>query len=180
MNTDQLRKHYLPARLSIIFMAEATPDDPERFFYNAAVTSHDWLYLGLMKVLYDDATDKPDSYLREHKAEYLARFKNDGYYLMDAVDGNLPKPSKTPKSQRMNMIKNNTGRKIHETKELVAKLGDERTKVILIKVTVYEALFDAFQAAGIPVIQKQSIPFPLYPKYKKEFHQKLTALLRSL
>jgi hypothetical protein len=50
------RRNYLPAgRIEILFIAEARPADPDRFFYFDQVDRHDWLYLALIRVLFADA-----------------------------------------------------------------------------------------------------------------------------
>lgn len=50
------------------------------------VIAKDYLYLNLMRALYDDAKSTDIKYLREQKIKFLKRFKEDGYYLVDAVD----------------------------------------------------------------------------------------------
>ena len=76
---EQARLNYLPiGRIEILFIAEAPPADPSRFFYFNEVDRHDWLYLALMRVLFDDARDLDVKKLREQKADHLARFRARG------------------------------------------------------------------------------------------------------
>lgn len=89
---EQARRRYLPVdRIGILFIAEAPPADPSRFFYFEQVDHYDWLYLALMRVLYPDARKLEARELRQQKADYLERFRTGGHYLVDARDGPMPK-----------------------------------------------------------------------------------------
>jgi len=167
MDIANLRKRFLPNHLSIIFIAEAIPDSDDRFFYNFNTTSHDWLFLGLIRALYPDI-NKEVKYLREHKKEILERFMNDGYYLVDAVDKYLPKS--TSSLERIKMIANNSKNKIDEVKILISERGDKTTKVILIKSTVFKGLHEQMINAGMPIVNNQMIPFPSNGQQKR-FHK---------
>ena len=80
-NYDEARARYRPHHIKTLFVAEAPPADPSRFFYFENVTAHDWLFLALIRWHYVDARDLETDELRERKSEFLARFRNDGYYL---------------------------------------------------------------------------------------------------
>ena len=138
MDVEKLRKSYLPSKIKVLFIAEAKPDADDRFFYYDKVKTHDHLYLYLMYALYDKTKDDRQ-YLRDHKAEFLSRFKTDGYYLVDAVDA-IKSGTSSPK--RIKAIKTDSESKISEIRELLAEHGDQNTKIVLIKTTVFDALYD--------------------------------------
>jgi hypothetical protein len=80
---EQARYNYLPIDgIRILFVAEAPPEDPHRFFDK--VEEHDCLFLALMHLLYMDAEAAVASELRRRKREFLHRLQADGYFLEDA------------------------------------------------------------------------------------------------
>ena len=138
MDVETLRENYLPNRIKVLFIAEAKPDTDDRFFYYHKVMTHDHLYLHLMYALYDKTKDDTQ-YLRNHKTEFLNRFKQDGFYLVDAVD---EIKSGTSSPTRTKAIRTNAANKLAEIRELISKHGDLNTKIVLIKATVFDALYD--------------------------------------
>ncbi len=173
MDIPNLRKSFFPGHLRIIFIAEATPDSDDRFFYNSNTTSHDWLFLGLIRAIYPDI-NAGVKHLREHKKEILERFMNDGYYLIDAVDEYLPKS--TSSRVRVKMIASNSKNKIDEVKRLISEYGDKTTRVILVKSTVFDCLYKQMIDAGIPIANRRSIPFPSNGQQTR-FHKILSEVL---
>jgi hypothetical protein len=100
----------------------------------------------------------------------LERFKNDGFYLIDASD----KPMEDNRSsKKKRQIKNS----LHSLIEKVRSLVSEDTKIILISSTVYEVCCNRLKAEGFNVINECAIPFPL--GWQKEFKERLSALLRK-
>lgn len=155
MDVEKLRKSYLPNKIKVLFIAEAKPDADDRFFYYDKVKTHDYLYLHLMYALYDKTKDDVQ-YLRDHKAEFLNRFKEDGYYLVDAVDEIRSNP---PSSKRTRIIRANAVNKISEIRELLAKHGDQNTKIVLVKATVFDALYDLMKE-DFNIVNDFKIYFP--------------------
>jgi hypothetical protein len=155
MDVESLRKQYLPSKIKVLFVAEAKPDADDRFFYYDKVRTHDYLYLHIMYALYGKTT-VDTQYLREHKVDFLNRFKQDGYYLVDAVD---EVESGMSSSKRTKAIKANATNKIAEIRELIAKHGDQNTKVVLIKTTVFDGLYDSMKNEFY-IMNDFKIPFP--------------------
>ncbi len=155
MDVEALRKQYLPSKIKVLFIAEAKPDADDRFFYYDKVKTRDYLYLHMMYALYCKTADDMQ-YLRDHKAEFLNRFKRDGYYLVDAVD-EIDSKMKSP--QRTRAIKANANKKIVEVRELLDKHGDQNTKVVLIKATVFDGLYDLMKS-DFNIINDFKIYFP--------------------
>lgn len=175
INHAELRQQYLPepGNLNTLFVAEAAPDDPERFFYNDDVPTHDWLYLNLMKALYKDAQGVAVPDMRRRKAEFLDRFQESGYYLIDAIDSQLPVD--TSARSRTDLIRQNAPGKAKEASDLIKKYGHEQTNIILIKSTVFHGLYNFFKDKGLPVVEQGPIPFPSTGR-QKQFAECLGAL----
>ena len=154
MNTyEQARQKYLPDKVRVLFIAEAPPEDVERFFYYEEVKSHDALFVNLLRALYEDCRVADISMIRENKKKLLERFKNDGYYLIDA----LPEPIslKLKPHEREKLIRARSEDISKQIKELRPEVG-----TILIKATVFAGLFDHFTKKRLTVINKSLIPFP--------------------
>src|SRR5690606_8923088 len=126
MSIAQSRNRYTPKQLKVLFVAEAIPDNPDRFFYYDKSQEHDWLYLALMRALYRDARKATAQELRANKPVFLARFQQDGYYLIDAIDD--PVAAGTTSKERTAMVRENAGHKVTEIKNLLAKIGGKDTK----------------------------------------------------
>lgn len=153
MDVEELRKQYLPEdKIKVLFIAEAKPDADDRFFYYDKVKTDDYLYLHMMYALYDKTKDDKE-YLREHKADFLNRFKENGYYLIDAVD----RP--TSKADMKNAIKENADKKVSEIEELISQHGDDSTKIVIIKATVFDILYSLLKDK-YNVINDNKIYFP--------------------
>lgn len=156
MDVEALRKQYLPNKIKVLFIAEAKPDADDRFFYDTQVSARDYLYLNLMRALYDDAKNAEVKDLRKQKEKFLERFKKDGYYLVDAVD-EIDSKMKSP--QRTRAIKSNANKKIVEVRELLDKHGDQNTKVVLIKATVFDGLYNLMKSE-FNIVNDFKIYFP--------------------
>ena len=159
MDLEQARRAYLPDRVGRVFVAEAAPDSAERFFYNPGVRQQDWLYLYLMTGLYGlpDSAEGRRS-LRAAKPEMLARFRDDGNYLVDALDYRLP--AGTTLAARTRLIRAAAPAKVAEIAALLAERGTADAGVVLIKATVFDGMAGACAAAGLPVANRTKIPFP--------------------
>lgn len=167
---ERARRQYRPKAIKILFVAEAPPADPRRFFYFEAVKNHDWLFLGLMRWLYEEARDVETSELRERKREFLQRFAADGYFLVDASDTPMPISASAPIKQRVL-----TGSLTALTTKL-RKLSSTDTRIVLISSAVYRVCCAPLQAAGLNVVNSEMIDFPSTGR-QREFGRKLGQLL---
>lgn len=174
MDVEALRKQYLPTKIKVLFIAEAKPDADDRFFYYDKVKTHDYLYLHLMYALYDKTKDDVQ-HLRDHKAEFLSRFMQDGYYLVDAVD---EIKSNTSSPQRTKAIEANAGNKIAEIGELLSIHGDQNTKVVLIKATVFDGLYDLMKD-DFSIVNKSKIYFPSNGR-EREFLEQMSKVMQGI
>src|SRR5271170_4461660 len=147
---------YQPERTRILFVAESPPLSVDRYFYFENVKGHDWLWIALMKALYPSewAGTKTE---RQRKAYWLTKFQKSGLRLVDAVKEPL---SGTPQS-RVVQIKASAPTLISE----IRAIGPDR--IVLIKKTVHDALFQQLRDAGFLVINETALPFPATGQQKR-------------
>ena len=55
---EKARLKYRPDRVKYLLIAEAPPDNINRFFYYDDVREHDYLFLGVAQALYPDLKDE--------------------------------------------------------------------------------------------------------------------------
>lgn len=160
------REKYKPEKIKFLLIAEAPPSvESGCFFYFEDVRKGDSLFLETMKALYPDKyTNTPD--VRARKKEFLQRFKNDGFYLIDSLDHPIER------SNKIEQIKNG----LQQLIEKIERLVDKDTPIILICSTVYKACNDKLRAEGFNVINLEPIPFA-GNGHQNEFRQRLQKLL---
>jgi hypothetical protein len=148
---EELRERYRPDRLRVLLIGESPPDPgggARRFFYAPTLAKEDNLYRGVAKALYEgeriDIRDKPS---------VLARLRDEGYWLIDAV--NEPVNKKT-RSERRRLIRAQLDNLIATVVELAPESG-----VIICHQLVYEAASDPLRDAGVRMLHDQALPFPL-------------------
>ncbi len=169
----QARLKYLPpGGIKVLFIAEAPPADPERFFYFEHVRTDDWLYLGMMRAIYPDTRELAVSELRRRKGLCLQRFQADHYYLIDACDDPMPRGAR-PAAKRC-LIETSLSDLISRVRDLV----EVDTKVVLISSTVHAVCYEPLRKAGIKVINISMIDFPASGR-QRAFQGKLIQTLRS-
>lgn len=152
---ERARSRYLPTdRIEILFIAEAPPADPARFFYFDRVHRHDWLYLALMRVLFADASNLRIEQLREQKPDYLERFRGRGYYLIDAID--QPMPTRATNAIKRAQLRASLDELVGKVRSLVTP----GTRVVLISKSVHEVCGARLKAEGFNVINTEPIDFP--------------------
>ncbi len=154
----EARNHFKPSVLDTLFVAEAPPSDDRRYFYFEDVVTQDGLFIELMKFFYGDAFE---SYVGartpEKKYQWLARFQADGLWLLDAYDEPMiGAPSSGPRRASWLEDRSDLSERLHNLSRDGYISND--TPIILIKVTVYDALFQEL-TNHYNVIDKR-IPFP--------------------
>ena len=148
---------YVPMNTNLLFIAEAPPSALERYFYFEDVQTGDSLWIELMKALYSSefgVTTKN----RSKKKDWLTKFKNDGYRLIDALKE--PVCKSISGRMRKKLMTDRANEIIKEVKKISPK------QVLLIKVTVFDALHQTLLNAGIPVVCGR-LPFPGSGQQKK-------------
>lgn len=152
LQINSARKKYKPKRIKLLLIAEAPPEQIERFFYYEEVKDNDWLYLGLVKALCGKGTYDTKK-IRANKKLILETLQQDGIYLMDLYpfplrpDFLVEFDTKLCKSDLIQAL---------EAEKAVDKLS---TNIILIKTNVYDCLYRDLKDKNYR-IQDKRIPFP--------------------
>ena len=167
---EEARRKYRPETVNILLIAEAPPRiESRRFFYFENVRDQDSLYLETMKVIYPG--DYIDTrYLSENKADFLNRFKLDGYYLLDAANTTI-RDIKKKKEQLRADLPDLIGR--------INRVINQETKIILISRPVYDVCFMPLKTAAFNVINTEMIDFPGsggQVKYRNKMNRLLTGV----
>jgi len=168
---DRLRAaslKYKPDRIKFLFVAEAPPLNPDRYFYFENISKGDTFYLETMNALY--SCNRFDSkYLRENKASFLNRFKQDGFYLIDACECPMENNKRSFKERKIREC-------LPDLRNRISQLIFDETKIILILVTVYRVCYVDLKSNGVSVINECPIPFPGLG-HQKKFRKLLRELL---
>ncbi len=151
-------------------MVAKAPPAKERFFYFERVDQHDYLFLETMKALHPDECRDPNQ-IRLRKAEFLRRFKNDGFYLVDVFDDPVPKRSRAEEERQLRAaVPLLIGR--------VRQLVSPDTPIVLVSVPVYRGCADGLRQAGFKVANTGPIEFPASGGQRK-YREKLRSVLED-
>ncbi len=150
---EEARLKYKPKSIQYLMIAEAPPEERSgRFFYFEDVDNGDSLFIETMKVLYPEDY-KDTKYVRAYKKDFLNRFKDDGFYLIDSTDEPMPGLSR---SKKLKQIKQS----LLALEEKVTNLVEKSTKIILVSSTVYEICNDPLKNMGFNITNEEMIDFP--------------------
>lgn len=164
---NQAREKYRPDKITCLFVAESPPADPSRFFYFEKVFDHNTLFLEIIKVFYKPT--EPTIRIRLKKGSYLTRFKEDGYFLVDAMDEPIGVSGTQAKTKKV--IEHQ-----HEFIRKISKIIDKTTPITLISRPVYDGLCSFLKKEGYNVINTEMVDFPGSGR-QKAFREKLHRLL---
>lgn len=170
---EAAREHYRPKHVDVLFVAEAPPLAADRFFYFEMVATHDWLFLALMRCLYEEARNIETAELRARKAEFLKRFAADGYFLIDATDDPIPKGCSMKERRRRirGAVPGLVGK--------VRRSAPPTTPLVLISGSVFRECEAPLKAAGFNVLNTEVLDFPSMG-HQRAFAEKLRRLLDSV
>ncbi len=160
-------KQYLPqGRVRVLFIAEAPPCSMDRYFYFEDVQRGDWLWIGLMKALYPQEWSGTETkFHRQRKKQWLEKFANSGFLLIDAVK----MPIDGSARNRVAEIRRSAVR----LQGQIERINPE--KIVLIKTTVHDALFEPMRSLGFPVVNDVALPFPSSGQQRR-FHDVFSSL----
>ena len=171
MNFDSYESaadYFAPENTNLLFLAEAPPSSLERYFYYPNVQEHDWLWIGLMRAIYGEQFG--DVYLeRFRKMYWLEEFQIDGYRLIDVMKKPFHLGAKP--NVRIERVKSRLDDIVREIQEI------NPNQVLIIKVTVYDALYQDLKDCGLPVVNAR-LPFPSSGR-QKEFQYQFAKLVKS-
>ena len=147
---ERARLKYKPENVNYLLIAEAPPDSLERFFYYENVRQHDYLFLGVAQALYPSLKENYINSRRSSdiKKMILLKLKADGFYLLDLSE--LP----------LSLMTGDLNSQIPSLVEKINKVADEKTKIILIKATVYDTAYQHLINEGFRNLVNVRIPFP--------------------
>ena len=179
---EQASSRYLPKALRLLFIAEAPPAyRVKRFFYFTGLTSGDTLFLEMMKVLYPAETGfgnhsfQPGfsaKLIRQRKPEFLQRFRNDGYFLIDGY--NQPMPEGAHQGAKARLMRSNVPLLLEKVRSIIGQ-GD--VPVVLIGAISYSVCAEALRRDGRTIANEAMIQHPSQGG-QKHFRTQLAALLR--
>ena len=182
---EAVRNNYHPDLIRLLFIAEAPPaNGANRFFYFVPIDRGDTLFLEMVKVLYPKEARFNESvesrklkfsarWVRDRKAQFLAKFKQDGFYLIDAVDEPMPRGA-TRKMKEERIRSSLPGLK----DKLKALCDDRDVPVVLLGALVYKVCGGDLRKSGVRVLNEDKIDIPAQGGQKK-FRRKLGELLSS-
>lgn len=160
---------YRPENVEVLIIAEAPPAD-ERYFYYEDVSSHDHLFINTIRAIYSEYEKVRTNEIREQKTMLLKRFKQDKFFVIDAVEQRIP--SKTKELTRINLIRDNE----KYLKERISKLNGNFI-CFIVKKSVYAGLSNEFKSSLV-LPYNTYLPFPSNG-HQKTYRDRLKMALRS-
>lgn len=168
---EDARMKYLPEHISVLFVAQAPPDNPKRFFYYENVPEKDYLYVYLSRVFRQDYSNTNNvlEHNRTVKTVFLEQFKENGFFLMDLCRG----------SENIDDLISEVPFFMERLKKLEreGRLSKD-TPIVLIKADVYDSLRQTLKSYGYNV-QDYRISFPScgqQPKFYKTMSECLAEI----
>jgi hypothetical protein len=150
------RRPFKPQPVKLLFITEQPqPVEQHRFFYFEQVRRGDSMFLELMKVLFPEevAVFESTKALRAEKAYFLNRFKEEGYYLLNASE--IPQPN-TTQTTRRKALQANLPLLLNYLEQIIST----DTPIILISATTHEACYQPLTKAGYKAINEHLLPYP--------------------
>ena len=162
--TTAARK-YCPVRVDILLLCESPPYAAEErkrpYFFFESNPGSDVLFATVVAALYGEKYQKDPG----RKAALLNRMKDDGVWLMDAVEEpiNWNSHGKIKERDRNRII-------LAHFPDLLDRLKgfredgkvDDETKLVLVKKNVCELLAERLREEGYKVVNRRAIGFPGY------------------
>jgi len=165
---DKLREEYRPEWLRVLLIGESPPDPGERdrrFFYAPVLAKEDNLYRGVVKALYED-----EGVDIRNKPAVLVRLRDEGYWLIDAVDEPI---NKKTRAQRRRLIRARLPDLIATCVELAPECG-----AIVCHDLVYQVAAAPLREAGVRLLHDESLPFPI-GNWRERFAEGMRQALAS-
>jgi hypothetical protein len=162
---------YIPRSCRVVFIGEAPPPEA-RYFYYPESSGHDYLFLELLQVLYPELKTLGVAHMRANKPALLRRFADDGYLLVDAVEGRIPLSGP---SNRIRAI----GAGQEDLLERLSVMGHNDFVAIPLKATVHDGLSARTKSRIGERFLSDRIPFPSNGQ-QVNFRRRLSLALQSL
>lgn len=162
---------HVPKDCRVLFIGEAPPPEA-RYFYYPESNGHDYLFLELLQVLYPELKTLGVDHMRANKPALLRRFADDGYLLVDAVEGRIPLNGS---SNRVRAI--SAGEE--DLLERLSIIGHNDFVTIPLKATVHDGLSARTKSRIGKRFINDRIPFPSNGQ-QANFRRRLSFALQSL
>ena len=159
MYRNQAEK-YMPDKIKVLFIAESPPapdKNGRRSYIYFDTAKQEILLTTLTTAVFGDGNCFTKN---DIKSDFLNRLKDEGYFLIDTVE------------YPINSIKGKNREPIirEESEKLLVRLNelkhrnkiDSSTKIILIKVSVFNALHRLLKEHGYNILNSKKIDFPKY------------------
>lgn len=174
---EKVRSIYKPEHIIFLLIAESPPPSPfiqssRQFYYTDRIRKDDRLFTNTIRALYPETAKMPEKELEEHKETWLQRFKNDGFYMIEALE--TSQHHEVTKHERQEKITAALPRLITRIKELAGP----KTKIILIKSNVFEAAAKPLTKAGFQILNTELVDYPGQFN-QKDYREKLAALVKN-
>ncbi|MDB5161226.1 MAG: hypothetical protein JWO96_606 [Candidatus Saccharibacteria bacterium] len=156
---ELIRQQYRPEHIKVLLIAESPPPRPQiqssrQFYYTDRIRKEDRLFTNTIRALYPEAAELPEDTLQQQKQMWLNKFKDDGWYMIEALEKS--QIHKVTKKQRQERIRESLPQLI----ERVKKLAENDTKIILIKSNVFDAAAEPLRQAGFNVLNTKLVDYP--------------------
>jgi hypothetical protein len=174
---DTIRETYRPQHIKILVIAESQPPKPEvggsRHFYRTdKIRLDDRLFINTIRALYPETMEIDQEDLEKDKEQYLQRFMNDGWYMIESLETSLE--HEVTKKQRQELIRE----RLPQLLERVRNLAEKDTKIILIKSNVFDVAAEPLKTAGFTVLNTDLLDYPGRFN-QRAYREKLAALARK-
>ena len=161
---------YLPESIKYLFILESPPFPTDNillfFYYLETPSQKDTLFKLFIRSIYGIKYCKGDD-----KNKLLMQFKNDGYFLLDAVGYPINKDingidvkNEDIRCDEINLNKNNLINFLNELRDIGNY--NKNTKVILIKKSVFNTLFTFLKENNFHIANQEKINYPNQYDYK--------------
>lgn len=170
---ETIRQAYQPAHIKYLLIAESPPpaahiQSSRQFYYTDRIRKDDRLFTNTIRALYPEAAEVPEVDLEEQKEAWLQRFKDDGWYMIEALKES--QVHEVTKKQRQERIRENLPWLI----ERVRSLAEPDTKLILIKSNVFAIAAEPLREAGFRVLNTELVDYPGHfnqQAYREKLHR---------
>lgn len=173
MEYEKRRQSFRPGHIKWLLVAESPPPAADRvstrhFYRAAAAGDGDRLFNNTIRALYGDELTPLE--IAGDKAKWLQRFKDDGFYMIEALTESLPHGAKP--SERIEQLREAVPALIKRVKELATA----ETKIILIKSNPFKVCTEPLREAGFTVLNTETVNYPGFWQ-EEPYRNKLRGLL---
>ncbi|HEV7454821.1 MAG TPA: hypothetical protein VGO07_06200 [Candidatus Saccharimonadales bacterium] len=156
---DDIRQRYRPKQITMLLIAESPPpaagmQSSRQFYRSDRVRAEDRLFTNTMRALYPEAAAIQDPGLEQQKEQWLRKFQQDGWYMIEALEES--QVHEVTKKQRQQRIRESLPRLIGRVRELAGP----QTGIILIKSNVFDVAAEPLRQAGFTVLNTELVDYP--------------------